>query len=68
MADRSEFVVVELSGAALARLDEMVAAEGTTRPEAASRVLDAALTPASLRRQRQQALALLDTEEDLAGP
>ncbi|MBK5287345.1 MAG: hypothetical protein JJE46_02645 [Acidimicrobiia bacterium] len=69
MTDGTELVTTRLPADALARLDEIVAVEGGTRADAASRLLVKALADLDTGEMvRQQAYSLLDVDEDLAGP
>ena len=69
MTDDITQVCAHVSDAALARLDALASAEGGTRSEVAARILTAALTDRDTPAERRgRAFALLDTDEDLAGP
>jgi hypothetical protein len=69
MTAAPEPLAVRLPDTALARLDELAAAEGVARDDVARRLLlDALGTPDTAAVRRAEANSLLDVGEDLAGP
>jgi hypothetical protein len=69
MTGTPEPLALRLPDEALARLDDLAAAEGGTRDEVARRLLLEALgAPDTAAMQRAEANSLLDVGEDLAGP